>query len=1032
MIKHGVIYNKLCRDCGDPYVRCGKLIDARCVIYYGEDQPLLNTGKGDDLEYIIEQLSKTVDNLYRLIDAIELKFDQWKVSIDNLLIEKEEEINLLDDRITCIENNFCTLVSNCPTTARLWAVTKGLDEHVCEISTLCKNGGTTPLTVIYASSENMPLCSSSPNEYIPVKCESICNGYRVDVKVFLNPNLSNFGEVEFIVRNEPCCGNEVNTNPDWEDELQNGNRIIECSSSALTHIPSMNGQYAFKKQVDTNPNSLTFGEIRWVRSSIDDGLCYTPDPTPNWQDEYEGGNRVTDCSSSPTQYISHPQGEYAFKRQKDINTDSPTYNQTRWIRSVIDDGLCYTPDPTPNWQDEYEGGNRVTDCSSSPTQYISHPQGEYAFKRQKDINTDSPTYNQTRWIRSVIDDGLCYTPDTNPDWQDVIEDGERNINCSLSSTEYQPDESGKFAWKQQRDVNPNSPTFGTTRWIYAPQLNDHCDTVPPDPTPDWVDEGEIGCSTSASSYVPDEFGQYAWMKQRDINPNSPTYNQIKWRRSTINDGQCYQYTSFNYNLPQPIAKLIGQNIPTNYTYRARFSVQTSDSIYDVQTGYLPLTKNGNNELSLNTKQGTIIYSVPPLANITRITMYIEALDSSGILVEMFKDHSRIIRRFAVDGTVVGDLRNPSFNNLGMLFQAGNMSLTSEVTKTITDIYVEIALTDAFYNVTYNLVDGYHGSGSVAGTSGTYMEGETYTVDADKPYRDIIPTDPLIEDPFYGWKRSDNGNFLQKGDSFTMPANNVVLTSYWKNQRWEDVIEGGTPVIECSLTEGSFTQAAIGQYAFKKQVNNYEYSITYGEVRWVRVPEYDGQCVTPDNYVFQVATTTAEINCSDSTASVGITSTKNGVFQTYEVIDKPEWLTVTLGETRVDIMYVETPGENDVYQFKAASYKEEAICNTHQNEVNITSTKNGLNTTYETISKPVWTLVDTHPTKVVIHFTEDEAPDYYRFIADVQNVQANCHQLSDTVNIISTKNTLNQGFTVVSKPTWLNVLPFDNKITINYL
>lgn len=119
----------------------------------------------------------------------------------------------------------------------------------------------------------------------------------------------------------------------------------------------------------------------------------------------------------------------------------------------------------------------------------------YGFKKQKDNNPNSPTYNQERWVRDTTHDGECAKLKT-PQWIDT-----KVRNCSTSDTVYTPSPKGSFGWKEQRDGNPYSDTVGTTRWVRDASYDGTCQS---NIAPNWVDTKplEQKCSTSATEYIP--------------------------------------------------------------------------------------------------------------------------------------------------------------------------------------------------------------------------------------------------------------------------------------------------------------------------------------------------------------------------------------------------------------------------------------------------------------------------------------------------------------------------------------------------
>jgi YD repeat-containing protein len=122
--------------------------------------------------------------------------------------------------------------------------------------------------------------------------------------------------------------------------------------------------------------------------------------------------------------------------QKDVNTLSPTYNQTQII-SLGNTAPCST---APRWEDD-----GYTECVMVNGSYTGDQR-----KRQRDNNPYSATMNQTRMVSSGIA-APCVAKMA--DWQFVNEK-----ECVIVNGQYTGEQ-----LQRQQDMNPQSPTYNQTR-----------------------------------------------------------------------------------------------------------------------------------------------------------------------------------------------------------------------------------------------------------------------------------------------------------------------------------------------------------------------------------------------------------------------------------------------------------------------------------------------------------------------------------------------------------------------------------------
>lgn len=320
--------------------------------------------------------------------------------------------------------------------------------------------------------------------------------------------------------NQVCGGDTpINTNPIWTDTGNKG-----CSSSSSTYVPSQSGQFSFKEQRDTNQNSNSYNDTKWVRNTVGDADCAPdpePDTTPNWQK-----TGISGCSSNSGSYIplNPTPGQsytgFAFDEQRDTNTHSITYNTKRWVRNSSNDSDCIYI--APPWTD-----TGIKDCSSSSTSYVPNVNGQYGFKEQSNGTT-------TRWVRDTTFDNVCNV-DTSALWEKQSGTG----GCSFSKTSMVTSGTGERFWIDRwKDVNPHSSTYGNTEYREDTSKKNQCPYY--DPTPDWTKTGnDSGCSFSRTAMVTEGTGERYWVDLwRDANPNSPTYDEKEYREDTSKKGQC--------------------------------------------------------------------------------------------------------------------------------------------------------------------------------------------------------------------------------------------------------------------------------------------------------------------------------------------------------------------------------------------------------------------------------------------------------------------------------------------------------------
>ncbi|WP_315815915.1 hypothetical protein [Paraflavitalea speifideaquila] len=132
-------------------------------------------------------------------------------------------------------------------------------------------------------------------------------------------------------------------------------------------------------------------------------------------------------------------------------------------------------------------------------------------QEEKDLNPQSSSYNTLRWI-DIGPDGSCAAL---ADWQNTT----TPVRCqtiAIENTGYQE--------REQRDMNPCSPTYNQIKWTL---LSQNCVACPRSAV--WQSTGNYRCIKDASNNNTGEQER----EERDIVVCSPTYNQLRWVNSGL-------------------------------------------------------------------------------------------------------------------------------------------------------------------------------------------------------------------------------------------------------------------------------------------------------------------------------------------------------------------------------------------------------------------------------------------------------------------------------------------------------------------
>jgi hypothetical protein len=154
------------------------------------------------------------------------------------------------------------------------------------------------------------------------------------------------------------------------------------------NVNGNNTGYQEREERNIDPGSPSYNQIRWINVWQSCAAC---PKLATWQ---ATGNLR--CAKDGSGY----QTGYQEREEKDMESCSSTYGQLRWVSNGQNTSVC--PSTVPNWQ--------ATNATRCVLDYQSQNTGEEE-KEEKDMNSNSSTYNQVRWVSMGVT-GNCPPPQT--------------------------------------------------------------------------------------------------------------------------------------------------------------------------------------------------------------------------------------------------------------------------------------------------------------------------------------------------------------------------------------------------------------------------------------------------------------------------------------------------------------------------------------------------------------------------------------------------------------------------------------------
>lgn len=294
-------------DCPHPDRDCREIYDTACVVYDSQRElETLGVQKGDDLEYILSQLDRTV-----------------KALIDR-------------------GDGYSSKITNVGRGASLWNSGLNKSSTLSEMKSLREAPG---INIKEGQNEvSIGVNTAWMNTFVGKKSKQVVKEQLVDFKEEI-PSMEDLENtnnlIELVDQEVEGIGeslNEIENKIQAQDQetLAINDILIQISSL----ISSMETRVMAMQQISMTSEGdeliLVDGLNKEIaRYSLRDIVRVCSPATPVWRDTGQTG-----CSSSSTQFEASPTGSFGYKEQIDTSEGLQTSGTTRWVKDSSLDSMC--------------------------------------------------------------------------------------------------------------------------------------------------------------------------------------------------------------------------------------------------------------------------------------------------------------------------------------------------------------------------------------------------------------------------------------------------------------------------------------------------------------------------------------------------------------------------------------------------------------------------------------------------------------------------------------------------------------------